>query len=86
MSLHLLFLRSSWINFLNLNSRVYVRGHALDYDRWATEGATGWTYSECLPYYKKAQTHELVSYISGLCCSKAAVRIMEMRNHLICFS
>ena len=63
MSLHLLFLIILMNKFLN--SRVYVRGHALDYDRWATEGATGWTYSECLPYFKKAQTHELVSYNSG---------------------
>jgi GMC oxidoreductase len=35
-----------------LNAMVYIRGHAADYDRWAfKEGATGWSYAECLPYF-----------------------------------
>ena len=38
---------------------VYVRGHAYDYDRWESEGATGWSYADILPYFKKSQTHEL---------------------------
>ncbi len=38
---------------------VYVRGHAYDYDRWEKEGATGWSYADILPYFKKSQTHEL---------------------------
>ena len=43
----------------SLNAMVYIRGHALDYERWAhEEGAKGWSYSECLPYFKKAQSHE----------------------------
>lgn len=48
--------------FIYFRDRVYVRGHALDYDRWAGEGAAGWSYSECLPYFKKSQTHELVIF------------------------
>ena len=37
---------------------VYVRGHADDYDRWAEqEGAPGWSYAECLPYFKSSTTH-----------------------------
>nr|WP_218940295.1 choline dehydrogenase [Denitrobaculum tricleocarpae] len=42
----------------SLNAMVYVRGHALDYDRWAEEGATGWSYADCLPYFRKAETRE----------------------------
>ena len=38
---------------------VYIRGHAFDYDRWAKEGAKGWDYFSCLPYFKRAQTHQL---------------------------
>ena len=38
---------------------VYIRGHAKDYDRWQEEGAAGWDYDHCLPYFKKAQNHEL---------------------------
>jgi len=43
----------------SLNAMVYVRGHALDYDRWEQEGAARWSYAHCLPYFKKAQNHEL---------------------------
>ena len=42
----------------SLNAMVYVRGHACDYDRWELEGATGWAYANCLPYFRKSQTHE----------------------------
>jgi len=35
---------------------VYVRGHALDYDRWAYEvGDDNWDYKHLLPYFKRAQ-------------------------------
>ncbi|KAL1269172.1 hypothetical protein QQF64_031461 [Cirrhinus molitorella] len=30
-----------------------------DYNRWQREGAKGWDYDHCLPYFRKAQTHEL---------------------------
>jgi len=43
----------------SLNAMVYVRGHAFDYDRWETEGAANWSYADCLPYFRKAQCHEL---------------------------
>jgi choline dehydrogenase len=43
----------------SINGMVYIRGHARDYDRWAQMGLTGWSYAGCLPYFRKAQTHEL---------------------------
>ena len=48
-----------WGGSSSLNAMVYVRGHALDFDRWQEEGADGWAYSNVLPYFKKAQSHEL---------------------------
>jgi len=42
----------------SVNGMVYVRGHPFDYDRWEKEGASGWSYASCLPYFKKSQTHE----------------------------
>ncbi|XP_075431004.1 choline dehydrogenase, mitochondrial [Ascaphus truei] len=48
-----------WGGSSSLNAMVYIRGHAEDYNRWNKEGATGWDYSHCLPYFKKSQTHEL---------------------------
>lgn len=41
----------------SLNAMVYIRGHAKDYDRWVEEGADGWSYANCLPYFRKAQKH-----------------------------
>jgi choline dehydrogenase len=38
-----------------INGMVYVRGHADDFDQWETEGATGWGYADCLPYFKRAE-------------------------------
>ena len=38
---------------------MYIRGHARDYDRWAQMGCRGWTYAEILPYFKRAERHEL---------------------------
>ncbi|GAB1602002.1 uncharacterized protein LOC115221581 isoform X1 [Argonauta hians] len=50
-----------WGGSSSLNAMVYIRGHALDYDRWEKEGATGWSYADCLPYFRKSQAHELGS-------------------------
>ena len=43
----------------SINGMMYVRGHARDYDRWAQTGCRGWTYADVLPYFKRAETHEL---------------------------
>lgn len=48
-----------WGGSSSLNAMVYIRGHAYDYDRWEKEGASGWSYADCLPYFRKSQTHEL---------------------------
>ena len=48
-----------WGGSSSLNAMVYIRGHAYDYDRWEKEGAKGWSYADCLPYFRKSQTHEL---------------------------
>ncbi len=42
----------------SINGMVYLRGHAADYDDWARHGATGWSYSECLPYFIKCESNE----------------------------
>jgi choline dehydrogenase len=41
----------------SINGMVYIRGHARDYDSWAAQGCTGWTYQEVLPYFIRSQTH-----------------------------
>jgi choline dehydrogenase len=41
----------------SINGMVYVRGHALDYDGWAQQGCSGWSYQEVLPYFIRSQHH-----------------------------
>ncbi len=41
----------------SINGMVYVRGTAQDYEGWAAGGATGWSYSDVLPYFQKAETY-----------------------------
>jgi len=40
----------------SINGMVYVRGHPCDIDEWEEQGAQGWGYADCLPYYKRAET------------------------------
>ena len=40
----------------SINGMVYVRGHARDFDQWEREGAHGWGYRNCLPYFQRAET------------------------------
>jgi len=43
----------------SINSMVYMRGHPLDYDGWAEEfGLRDWSYSHCLPYFKRCETSD----------------------------
>ena len=39
----------------SINGMAYVRGHSEDFNEWETLGAKGWGYSNCLPYFKRAE-------------------------------
>ena len=39
----------------SINGMVYVRGHARDFDQWEEQGAKGWSYKNCLPYFKRSE-------------------------------
>ena len=40
----------------SLNGMAYVRGHALDFERWAGNSLPSWSYAHILPYYKRMET------------------------------
>lgn len=39
----------------SVNGLVYVRGNPCDFERWQAEGATGWSYADVLPYFRRAE-------------------------------
>jgi len=39
----------------SINGMVYVRGNPLDFERWESEGAAGWSYRDVLPYFRRAE-------------------------------
>jgi choline dehydrogenase-like flavoprotein len=42
----------------SINAMVYARGTPADYDRWAEMGATGWSFKDVLPYFKRSEDQE----------------------------
>ncbi|ODU07495.1 MAG: choline dehydrogenase [Pseudonocardia sp. SCN 72-86] len=42
----------------SMNTMVYVRGHAGDYDEWAALGATGWSWADVLPWFRHSEDNE----------------------------
>ncbi len=43
----------------SINGMVYFRGHPADFDDWSgVHGATGWSYRELLPYFKRSENNE----------------------------
>ena len=43
----------------SMNSMIYIRGDASDYDRWAALGCDGWGWQDVLPLFKKSEGNRL---------------------------
>lgn len=42
-----------------INGMCYIRGNAMDFDNWAKlPGLEDWSYPDCLPYFRKAETRD----------------------------
>jgi len=39
----------------SINAMIAIRGLPDDYDSWASQGATGWAWSDVLPYFRKLE-------------------------------
>ncbi|HEY1630481.1 MAG TPA: choline dehydrogenase [Rhizomicrobium sp.] len=47
-----------WGGSSSINGMIYIRGHARDYDHWRQMGCEGWSFSDVLPYFKRAEHNE----------------------------
>jgi choline dehydrogenase len=42
----------------SINGLIYVRGQPEDFDHWAQLGNRGWSWDDCLPYFRQAENWE----------------------------
>jgi choline dehydrogenase-like flavoprotein len=42
----------------SINAMIYIRGNRADYDGWAAGGATGWSYQDVLPFFRRSEDNE----------------------------
>ena len=42
-----------------MNSMIYIRGDASDYDRWESAGCPGWGWQDVLPWFKRSEGNRL---------------------------
>lgn len=48
-----------------LNYMLYIRGNKRDYNRWAAEGATGWSWADVFPYFLKSEDNRDESLLTN---------------------
>ena len=41
----------------SMNAMIYIRGNKADYDTWAKDGATGWSYGDVLPLFRNSENN-----------------------------
>ena len=42
----------------SINGLLYIRGHPLDYEDWVHQGATGWSWQDMLPVFRRMEDQE----------------------------
>ncbi|MGE0613953.1 MAG: GMC family oxidoreductase, partial [Hyphomicrobiales bacterium] len=42
----------------SINGLLYVRGQPQDYDHWRQLGNPGWSFEDCLPYFRRSENQE----------------------------
>jgi choline dehydrogenase-like flavoprotein len=62
-----------------INAMIYTRGHRADYDRWAALGNPGWSYSEVLPFFLRAEHNE--SIVDAYHGQGGPLNVADLRTH-----
>ncbi|MEM9139062.1 MAG: GMC family oxidoreductase N-terminal domain-containing protein [Pseudomonadota bacterium] len=40
----------------SINGLIYIRGQHRDFDDWEAQGATGWSFRDCLPHFRRIES------------------------------
>jgi len=48
----------------SINTMAYVRGNYRDFDRWASEGAPGWSWADIFPYFIKVEDNQNPNFVA----------------------
>jgi choline dehydrogenase-like flavoprotein len=48
-----------------LNTMVYARGNSRDYNKWAADGAYGWSWPEIFPYFIKSEDNREPAFVAS---------------------
>lgn len=67
-----------------INAMIFVRGAAEDFNSWAAEGNTGWSYEDTLPYFRKLEDHEAGAGFYHGAGGPIAVTSLRHEAHPLC--
>jgi choline dehydrogenase len=68
----------------SINAMVHVRGQPHDFDDWAALGNPGWGWDDVLPYFKKAEDHDLGDSAYHATGGPQHVTDISARAHPLC--
>jgi choline dehydrogenase-like flavoprotein len=63
-----------------INAMIYLRGQREDYDGWAAAGATGWSWADVLPYFKRAEHNERAELSAELHGRGGPLNVADLRS------
>ena len=67
----------------SINAMLYVRGQHEDYDGWRQRGATGWSWDDVLPYFRRAQHQERGALKGELHAEGGPLNVSDMEGHAL---
>jgi choline dehydrogenase len=62
----------------SINAMCYIRGVPRDYDDWAADGATGWTWKDVLPFFLRSEANSRGA--SALHGSDGPLHVADLRH------
>ena len=63
----------------SINAMCYIRGHSRDYDEWASMGASGWSWRDVLPYFRRSEHQERGA--DALHGTGGHLNVADLRHH-----